>query len=327
MNKIYALSAAAVIVFLSIWGFYQNIDQKKPSLDNPPQSQAESDVLKDTLFWEKRIGQIGAEAAYQEFKIAYADKPFNIQHPMAHSMGTLLYKKVGIEGFSVCDETYAYGCYHSFFESVFNDFGLDIIRDLDKACIEKYGEGGSGCQHGIGHGILAYLGRDKLIEALNYCRLTTQKNPLHGCTAGVFMENNISAHFAISSEGKVDVRKLNPNNPHEPCNELPLEDLRKSCYFEIPLWWKDVFGGDFQKIGMLCHMIPQVNEREICFQGIGIIVAPSTYYDVGQTKKLCKNMPDSSGEAYCMKGAYGAFSGNPNEKHKAKEFEISGSPI
>lgn len=321
MNKIYALSAAVVaVIFLGIWVFYQNIEQKKASLDNPQQLQAKSDVSKGALFWEKRIEQIGTERSYQEFKTAYAEETFNIQHPMAHIIGTLLYKKAGIKGFSVCDETYAYGCYHSFFESVFNDFGLDIIRDLDKACIEKYSEGGTGCQHGIGHGILAYLGRDKLIEALNYCRLTTQKNPLHGCTAGVFMENNISTHFAISSEGKVDVRKLNPNNPHEPCNELPLQDLRKSCYFEIPLWWKEVFGTDFQKLGTLCYDIPQKDERGICFQGLGVIIAPSTDYDVAKTIQLCKNMPDSYGEASCRTGAYATFSGNPKEKDKAKNI-------
>ena len=276
------------------------------------------DPIKESKRWSKRIDEVGAKQVYEEFKKKYAPYRFAVQHTGAHVMGELLYKKEGIEGLAVCDEAFAFGCYHVFFGRAISERGIGIISDLDKACRGIHGSAGTGCQHGIGHGILAYMGSDQLIAALNACLKTTQPHPLHGCTAGVFMEYNTATIFSPEKIRSV-TRKLNPDNPHEPCNSVP-ERFKTSCYFEIGLWWKQVLNGDYEKIGKLCREVIGKESRTSCYVGIGNVIASSSEYDVGETINTCQKMPDNEGEAQCRIGAATRLQGTDNYKLLAPEL-------
>lgn len=269
-------------------------------------------------YWSSQIEKIGAEKAYLEFKKEVSALPLPLQHGEVHFIGPLLYEKLGPQGFVACDTDFNYGCYHGFFAAALSDKGVALLTDLNKACEEKYNPRPSPCQHGIGHGLMSYLGRAKLVEALEYCKLTNQKDPLHGCTSGLFMEYNTSTHF--SPDGVNDIRPLNSLNPYEPCNTTVPGEFRRSCYFEIGLWWREVYNRDFTKIGQLCQNIADSEERKACFSGLALVIAPTTSYNAYETVKLCQKMPSLEGELICRAGSYLVFDGLDAIKHLAPKI-------
>lgn len=269
--------------------------------------------------WTERIQEAGPEIAYREFSEAYADKHFGIQHGAMHIMGELLYETQGIKGLSICDVTFAFGCYHSFFGRAFSEKGLEIIRDLDHACVAKFGPLGTGCQHGIGHGLMEYFGAAKLTTALEHCKETTQLKELFGCTSGVFMEYNVPI-IIDANISYTEPRKLNSANPNEPCNTIVAEKFRSSCYYEMPQWWDKVYKRNYEKIGMLCNDIENVEHQESCFLGIGNVAAPSSEYDVKETIAKCEKMPDSKSMLICRSGSSWSFFSNPNYRKLAPQI-------
>lgn len=70
------------------------------------------------------IDAAGPQKAYDEFKAVYQNDPFEIQHNAAHVMGRALYEKAGLDGFSICDATFAFGCYHAFLGLAIHEKGV-----------------------------------------------------------------------------------------------------------------------------------------------------------------------------------------------------------
>lgn len=269
--------------------------------------------------WGKRFDEIGPSATYLEFKGQLSQEKLAFQHGLSHFMGELLYQKVGLDGFAVCDQEFNYSCYHGFFTAALADKGIPIVKDLNKVCEDKYNPLPSPCQHGIGHGLMSYLGRDRLVEALRFCKLTNQTNPLHGCSSGLFMEYNASSHFA-KQDGGIDRRVLNQTNPHEPCNTAVPPEFRPSCYFEIPLWWRDVYNRDFDTMGRLCQVIQNDDEQSSCYQGMGIVIAPTTNYNVSEAISLCKKMPSISGQRQCLSSTFKVFKALPGYQNVVSDI-------
>ncbi len=263
------------------------------------------DVPTESLRFSKRIKEIGAEKTYEEFKKVYRDEPFDSQHGIAHVMGELLYANEGLRGIGICDSSFAFGCYHSFFSKVFSNYGEEMIDDLAAMCEEKYKENKTGCEHGIGHGILEYMGSDALVKALDACKKTRQANPFFGCTSGVFMENN-NRTFWEGGNARSEMRKLNKDDPYEPCDTIVPKEFRESCYFEISLWWKEVYHHDFTKIGSLCSKLLKEQEQAACFLGTGTVVSAVADFAIEKTISLCREMGE--GEDLCRIAASWRFS-------------------
>ncbi len=265
--------------------------------------------------WETRIDAVGAAKTYDEYKKAYKDKPFAEQHVAAHRMGALLYRKVGFDGFSVCDPSFAFGCYHAFFGQVLAERGVESVVSLARACRERYGEeNSSGCEHGIGHGLMEHLGRGKLLRALELCETTGQREPFFGCTSGAFMEYNTATIFN-DGVARIDTRAMDPDNPHEPCNTVVPEKQRPSCYYEISLWWKAVLGLDFEKVGNMCADAPGELERDACYRGWGTVVAENIDYRPDRALEACGLIRDREGALRCLAGVASRLfnGGHPRE--------------
>lgn len=309
----------SLIIFLGIFSVLLFVSQKNRNtskLENISGTNSESkvDVAKERERWRSRIETIGAQAAYGEFKKEYQDSNLNTQHTAAHLIGEVLYEKVGIRGLAICDATFSFGCYHSFFGDALTEKGIGVVSELDKVCVDSFGELGTGCQHGIGHGLVEYLGRKDLLAALDGCLSTTQRNPLFGCTDGVFMEYNIGINFGLG-KAETAVREFTPENPYEPCNTIVPGRFRTSCYFEIAHWWKQVLNADYKRIGVLCSGIERNNESEACFVGIGSVIAATTSFDVEATIADCERMPKGEGILLCKSGASWAFFAVPEKRH------------
>ncbi len=259
--------------------------------------------------WTKLIDKLGAEKAYAQLKSQMQDKSLKTQHVAAHLFGDVLYEKKGFEGMSVCDGSFAYGCYHVFVARVLAEKGLQMIAKLDKICVKKYGPRMLGCQHGIGHGILEYFGYkyENILDALKYCDQTTgnRSNPFLSCLTGVFMEHNMPV-VTTDDIPVIDWRKFDPNDPYYPCPTIPYE-FQKECYSQLGLWWNTVLNADYQKIGQLCQGIKDSENQSICFHSLGIFGATMAAYDVSETIKKCSLMPNEKSFLYCRSGAYQSF--------------------
>lgn len=277
------------------------------------------DFREDFRHWSQRIAEVGASAAYQEFKTIYLKKDLKTQHIAAHVFGGLLYDKEGLEGVTVCDKAFAFGCYHIFLTRALSEIGLEAVTELNKICLEKFGVFGAGCQHGIGHGLVEYLGysKDKLTAALHLCPPSVSKSPLVGCASGVFMEYYSRVAFG-PHYAALEWRSFDPHNPYEPCPTVP-EQFRGTCYSQLGLWWDRVLHGDYKKIGELCNGIAEEKNRKLCFVSVGVFAATLSEYDVSETITKCRKMPDMQSEFLCRAGGSISFGSSLNRQSFAPE--------
>lgn len=298
--------------------FYKNIEIPIRDMQIDKKTDLESSKFKAFReFWLDQIDKEGAENTYQYFKKENMKEVYGKRHLNAHIFGELLFQKMGPDGMAICDTTFTFGCYHGVILYAIASQGSAILPTLNTICIKKNGPSETGCRHGIGHGILDYLGSNKIIDALNLCN-TFQTTALFGCTQGVFMEYNNPAIFEDGTMVKSSTRVLNPEKPMEPCTSVP-ELYRPSCYFEIGEWWDEVFHKDYKKLGDLCGLLDNVDENAACFLGIGRSIGEMNNYDPSLVK-ICDQMPGETESLYCRAGLYWIFSMNMEKKSLAPSF-------
>src|SRR3989304_7210773 len=155
--------------------------------------------------WAQEIAQFGAEQAYSNFKKTYQDTNPASQHAAAHIFGQVLYVNVGLSGATICDESFAFGCFHSFLANAIQAEGMGVIKNLNEQCIAKLKSQALGCQHGIGHGILASTGYEfaNLANALEICDSLPANDPIGGCLGGVFMEYNLQTTLGVKGRTRL----------------------------------------------------------------------------------------------------------------------------
>lgn len=217
------------------------------------------------IFLENGDTKGAVEVLYQ-----YAEnKNSQKQHDLAHQFGEDLYNYKGAKGLGYCTSEYNFGCYHEFLALAILEKGLSITQELNKTCQNKSLNFFS-CQHGLGHGILTYLGYEKesLHEALEVC-LILKAPPVNGCFGGVFMEYNMRTMIKSEILGP---RVASGDDLGELCNNV--EDYaKKSCVYWISQWWQYIFShlsysDSFTKMGNLCLEFNN-DLHPYCFYGIG----------------------------------------------------------
>ncbi|MBI3335616.1 MAG: hypothetical protein HY001_03915 [Candidatus Portnoybacteria bacterium] len=283
-----------------------------PAKESPPLAISETEKFiwdKEREQWDQYIQRVGVLKAYEDMITVYRSKNAQVQHLAAHIFGELLYDKMGIKGISVCDGSFGFGCYHTFFSRALSNHGIEIISALDEACVEKFGPLGLGCPHGIGHGLGEYMGQARLVDQLNVCATLNWQGPVSGCQGGVFMEYN----FPILIDGTDIIptrRPFRADDPYAPCNRVP-ERFRRACYFEQGEWWARVLAEDYGRIGGLCAGITNRNEYIDCFRGLGSAIGPLSQYNIENSIKSCTLMPSVEEEVLCRAGASWSFFANP----------------
>ena len=276
---------------------------------------SDTDPAYNRAYWKQEIANLGPAKAYTLFKQENAKAPALRQHFSSHVIGELLYEKLGIDGIAVCDSTFGFGCYHGFFGQAIASGGSERIAELDSACVKAYSSLGTGCQHGLGHGILEYAGYTRLNDALALCKKTTQLVPLLGCTSGVFMEYNTP--LVSKENGAVPTtRQLDPKDPHAPCPSVPAEN-RASCYFELGQWYRITLGADRQKLNSLCGTLDG-SDRTHCFLGLGAITVAFDGYVLPKAKAECDAFAPAD-MLSCRAGVSWSFFANPPYRAQAPE--------
>jgi hypothetical protein len=211
-------------------------------------------------YWYQEIGRYGPEGAYKAFLEKLDGESYTRTHFSAHAMGQALFKSQGVSGIRFCDGSFDFGCYHGFSLRAIAQGGKDTLIQLDQACTQSFGSL-SGCKHGLGHGVLEYVGRNNINHALEMCKaFVYQPAKLLGCTSGVFMEY-LTPLLVVEPVS----RNFDPQNPYTPCIEVD-QDFRPSCYFELGQWFRRTEGVNY---GTLCGALEK-DYAKYCFLGIGV---------------------------------------------------------
>lgn len=278
---------------------------------------SDSDASFNRAYWNERIQRTGPEKTYQEFLEKNTSAPYTRQHNATHVIGELFYEHRGVEGIVFCDPSFGFGCFHGFFGFALATEGETLVEALDQACIDAYGPLGTGCQHGIGHGLLAYLGYDRLVDALRLCEKTTQLVPLLGCTSGVYMEHNTPL---VSGEGNIQPAPLpfDEANPYSSCPGVP-ERFQQSCYFEIGSWWMQVSGKTPSELGALCAALENEENRSACARGLGNFLSFTTEYDAQKAVETCSAIVNPDVSLMCRAGVAWGFFSNPLYTERSAE--------
>ncbi|MDO8408292.1 MAG: hypothetical protein Q7S95_03615 [bacterium] len=277
---------------------------------------ANSQLATEGVEYGTLIDTLGAAGAYKQFKQeTLKNSSSGAQHALAHVFGEVLYEKTGLPGIVICDEAFVYGCDHSFIGAAINDRGLGIAVGLADECTKQFGDG-SPCLHGIGHGLVGYLGYDKksLLEALGYCRTISDRSSVaseNACATGVFMEYNRRTMIDPSGGGTL-ARDWDPGEPQAPCSWVDKEFL-EPCYNEVPQWWKTVFAWDFKKVGEYCLGAPEEALVRTCIGSLGYSLSSNYDFKIDPIVKACDQMPDTSWDIVCRQGAAQAFLADPGQ--------------
>ncbi len=251
--------------------------------------------------------------AYEQFKKEHEKDDVETAHTVAHLFGEVLYEHTGLAGFSICDGSFGFGCYHSFLGRAIADHGKGVVSELDDACVKAYGTAGLGCSHGIGHGILSYYGygRDDLLTSLDLCETLSWKRLYGGCRDGVFMEYNFRI---MESDPEKRSRPFSAEIRQEPCTVVP-EQFRVACYFNQPQWWANALKAESniaRKMSGFCEEVQNVEQRKACFRGIGYSHAPEVKFDAVRGTKFCDEITAPlSGRLWCREGLAWALYADP----------------
>lgn len=267
-----------------------------------------------------------ASRAYEEFKSMYGDENITETHPAAHVFGEVLYEHEGIEGFSVCDAAFGFGCFHSFIGLAIAEHGIGAIQQFDEICIDSYGEAGLGCVHGIGHGVLAYYGysNEALTTSLSACDALSWKHPYGGCRDGVFMEYNFRL---MQGDAERVNRTFAHALRHAPCDSVSARDL-SACYFAQPAWWEGALRGDStagHTMLSYCREVDAQDGKEACIRGIGYATAPQHHFDPDAGIAYCDALNGSERElVLCREGYAWALWSDPQYREMSDKVCTEG---
>ncbi len=237
------------------------------------------------------LRDLGPDAAYRKLLGATASSTESIKHLNGHLFGGALYDVAGLPGFSACGMELNGGCLHEFVARAIQDSGLPIIGTLSEDCIGRFGlMGATACQHGIGHGLVGYLGyTDAALEdSLEACATLTAANPVRGCYGGAFME------FTTRTMAENVLLEFSTAAPFSHCAKVS-DAFRPACYFWTPTWaLESLFGATrdretYAAVGALCAKAPEAYASS-CYGGLGYFAPPSAGFDREKTEALCDSV-------------------------------------
>lgn len=265
--------------------------------NSPPSINSSNGIDDVRAYWGGEIVRKGAEKAYADFKDFYSTAPTNA-HLAAHVMGALLYAKSGLPGLSICDDSFGNGCYHALLTKALVDRGMDVLGEVASACELGTTWRSSSCIHGVGHGVLEYLGPDELGKALEICTSVFPEGKADRCAVGVFMDYTTPLDDE-SSGTQLKRRPIDPRHPYSPCDtESVPASMRNECYFVLPQHWWDRVGG-LEEVDALCAKAAKAYQKA-CYSGIGIQLPGEVLYDESLIISQCRSLSTVDGIKSCL---------------------------
>jgi hypothetical protein len=307
-RNLYIFSAVAVVSF----GVFVLMGDKELVIPEKIESKEYRE------FWISRVDEVGAGDAYEEFKKSAQRLPIGTQHLAGHIIGDVIYEQEGVSGIAICDSSFGFACFHGLFTIALATDGVKVVKEIDKECVERFGPLGTGCTHGIGHGVMEFFGYDKLNEALAICDNTTQLVSILGCTSGVFMEYNTPLSETESGGLITLPRKFDPKNTYSSCGGIP-DKYKNSCYFELGTWWALSIGENWKHMEGLCSALSNTVSNKFCMLGVGYALGNKSDYNLGKISRECDGMGKDA-RLFCRAGAHWALWSNPDHRKNAPQL-------
>lgn len=282
-------------------------------------SQSVRSQKPEVLYWADRLRE-DPESARAEYQKEGHALSYDDSHSFAHIFGEALFSIYGVGGIQYCTEEFSYGCYHAVASEAFLLEGPDASPLLQKACARLAEP--LACVHGVGHGILSYVGDESIARAFEMCApLNAGVSDVGGCFGGIMMEY----HFrTMSSPAGIDVRPLSLERPESVCPTLH-RGYQGACYYELPAWWRATVPSasdmeyDWAPVGQMCARVPEY-VQPYCFRGIGNVVAPQSGYYTQNIENACARMPSEEAARICIHEAFGHLLGFDAGRARLRSF-------
>jgi plastocyanin len=188
-------------------------------------------------------------------------------HQLAHLVGEATAKQFGANkrAFSLCPNSFNYGCVHGFFIYVLGRSNTPtqaanlICKSSGGPLVPTFS-----CYHGVGHGVMMARGND-LKASLDVCDSLGGGSAADACWQGVFMEN-VNAEMRHQARPGVFSR----SHPLRPCTRVEAS-YRHECYINQAGWLAYLASDDVSKATGYCLAAPRPYVS-VCAQSIGLMV-------------------------------------------------------
>lgn len=305
-------------------------------------------TFSDLQSYFKKISETkGGLYAFDVLRVAELPPNTDI-HLIAHTIGNILYKQKGVGAIRFCTTEFRNACAHTVVIGTLLDKGTSALAKISSIC--KTAPGGAGaygmCFHGLGHGVLAYVGYD-MAKAVEMC--TTIGSKEYGyvetseCVGGVMMEMIDGVHDKKAWEAQKG-NYFRKDNPLYPCDQdfIP-ESAKYNCYnYLTPHLWEYV-GADlgnptdanFVSAFDYCAKIGNKDEayKDACYGGFGKEfttlaksrdirkIAEMTTPQLQSVYKWCLLANNTNGTASCIRQATNSlYWGGENKPEAAIGF-------
>lgn len=207
-------------------------------------------------------------------------------HEFAHIVGHAAYEKQGLAGVGICDESFAYGCFHGVAEEAITRQGEGAVTQIEQACTDTLDEAKRpSCYHGIGHGT-ATIHKLRLQPALAACDKLQPDNRTY-CYDGVFMEHAT----ALESAG------ITREEPWKLCESID-ERFYVACARYQPARLEQV-GFDFTAGLQTCARTDKLQLKEHCSRAYGYTAIRQAGFMPAKINSLCATASDSESADWC----------------------------
>lgn len=244
-----------------------------------------TDLSAQTALYRALIARVGLSEAQDD--LYHSGLPFDGQsHLLNHESGEFAYKKYGSAGIAYCKDYFLGSCYHGVvLETIAHD-GTAGLAHIS-ACWKANETVRIQCAHGIGHGLLAWVGYKHLPQALALCDQLAQDVegfPTFNCYDGVFMENIWAIHSGTTSPDQW-ARK---EDPYYPCDDPRIEDAWEAgCWAEQPSLVYQATNGDIETVSNLCDSLGESALKTQCFEGLARQIHPAAQGSAEKVAELC----------------------------------------
>ncbi|MEK9160545.1 MAG: hypothetical protein AAB440_00715 [Patescibacteria group bacterium] len=311
-------------------------------------AQHDTDSFQELSTYFRKLAELkGAPYAFEVLMRAPLP-PDTDPHLLGHIIGDVLYAQKGIDGIALCTDDFRNACSHSVVIGILTEHGEGSLPLVAETC--RQAPGGTGaytmCYHGLGHGVLAYVGYD-LERAVAMCKLTGtieyRDQEYTECVGGTIMEMIAGIHDPLAWEQQV-TKYFKDDDPLYPCDASFMPEVaRERCYTYLTphlftaadLTPSGAGPHDYRNAFAFCDAIPlrRTDLREACNGGFGkefvALVKDRDIRTIGtmdeasvkNVRAWCAHAGSEEGEAACARHALASlFWGGESEPDAAFLF-------
>lgn len=236
----------------------------------------------------------GVKSAYKHIKTRWGSDTAGA-HDLAHLAGNLAFEELDINGISVCDNNFAFGCYHGFLERLIREKGNSAIGFARNGCsaLSPSGQKAS-CIHGIGHGIFVEKQSD-ISKSIDICNTFSDFEKTY-CFDGVFME-----YYTGAMKDGAPPISFSENDPWKFCLGMP-EFTQAQCVRNHTFFILYNPRSALDYAASSCNML-ESKLKNNCLDSFGLFATQRAREDIKQIIKICNSFKDENDSSFCRVSA------------------------